>query len=99
VLPRGRGLAALQVAAGLLVVWIVVFIWTWVGMWSVQRDRYPDASAWWRHYALARVVQALLPALVLGAVTGILVGTALRGRTQVPVGKSPGEAVPLDSGQ
>lgn len=56
-------------------------------MWSLQPGRYPDASAWLRHYALPRGVQALLPALVLGEVTGILVGTALRWRTQVPAGK------------
>ncbi len=81
VLPSGRALVALQAAMGLLVLWIVVFIWTWLGMWSLEPDRYPDASAWWRHYALPRAAQALGPALVFGAVTGLLVGRALRRRT------------------
>ena len=68
----------LRVALGLFVFWVVVFTWTWLGMWSLEPDRYPDASAWWRHFALPRAAQALLPGLVLGAVAGILVGRALR---------------------
>ena len=75
----------MQVSAGLLVLWIVLFIWTWIGMWSVEPDRYPDASAWWRHYALLRAAQALGPGLVLGVATGLLVGRALRRRDLVTV--------------
>jgi hypothetical protein len=69
----------LQVVVGLLAIWIV-FLWTWVGMWSLEPDRYSDASAWWRDYALPRAAQALVPALILGVATGLLAGSALRRR-------------------
>jgi hypothetical protein len=63
---------------GLLVFWIVVFTWTWAGMWWLAPGRYPEASAWWRHYVVPRAAEALLPAVVLAVAAGLLVGRASR---------------------
>lgn len=71
---------ALQAGVALVVVWIFVFTWVWLGTWSMKPDQYPDATSWWADYALPRAAQALVPAIPLAAAMGLLVGRILRGR-------------------
>ena len=60
--------SSIGAAAFVLTVLGAAFLWVWIGQWSLPPDKYPDASTWWREFALPRAAQGLLLGLPLGAV-------------------------------
>lgn len=77
----GKALSRLAAAgAALLVLWVVVFLWVWLGMWSLPPDRYADAATWWRAFVLPRAARALVVAVPLAALIGWLTNHTLSSR-------------------
>lgn len=52
---------------------VVVFIWFWLGLWSIPPDAYRDSWEWWDRYALPRCLQALPVAMPVAILLGWLI--------------------------
>lgn len=64
-------------AVAVVCLFIFLFGWFWLGLWSLPPDRYEHSVEWWNDYALPRVVQALPFAVAGAAIVGWLTFLAL----------------------
>ena len=63
----------LACTGGAAALYVIVFGWFWLGLWSVRPDAYRDNWEWWDRYALPRCLQALLVALPASVLIGWLI--------------------------
>jgi ABC-type Fe3+ transport system permease subunit len=54
--------------------WIVAFLWVFVGQWSAGPNDHDNATEWWRDFALPRAAWSLL----VGVPLALLAGGAVR---------------------
>jgi hypothetical protein len=69
---RGPAVAA-ALGAFVATMWLVAFIWVWIGQWSVGPSRYADAGEWWRKFALPRAGWSLVIGVPVGCAVGVVV--------------------------
>lgn len=73
-----RWLAAAGAAVFILLV--AIFLWVWIGMWSLPPGRYSGAATWWTDFVLPRAAEALLVAVPLAALIGWLTNHVVSSR-------------------
>jgi uncharacterized membrane protein YoaT (DUF817 family) len=69
-------LLASAVFVGVLV--LVAYLWTWIGAWGVEPDRYDGAADWWLHFALPRAGWSLVVGIPVAVASAVVVHRNVR---------------------